>query len=106
MFEVTKHEAKVKVTIEVQDKVRNLNSRKEDGTYEMEAKTAGQLKASSEGKRSLQIKHEKVCAENKIFKNENEALVKEVNSLNVSITALKREVKDVGYKNDNKCQVL
>ena len=94
------------MTIEVQDKVRNLNSRKEDGTYEMEAKTAGQLKASSEGKRSLQIKHEKVCAENKIFKNENEALVKEVNSLKVSIKGLKKDDKYAGYKNEKKCEAL
>ena len=99
--EVTEHEAKVKVIIDLQEKVKNLNSRRENGKDEVEAKAA-QLKAISEEKRSLQIKHEKVCTENKMFKSENGALVKEVNCLNVSIKALKRDVKDVGYKNDKK----
>ena len=102
----TEHEAKVKVIIDLQDKVNNLNYKTLDGKDEMEAKASGQVKAISEEKRSLQIKHEKVCAENKMFKSENEALVKEVNCLNVSIKALKRDVKDVGYKNDKKCEVL
>ena len=103
--EVIEHEAKVKVINELQEKVENLNSRREIGKDEVEAKAA-QFKAISEEKRLLQIKHEKVCAENKIFKNETEALVKEVNSLNVSIKALKRDVKDGGHKNDKKCEVL
>ena len=85
----------------LQDKVKNLDSRREkDGKDEMEAKTAGQLKAINEEKRSLQIKHEKVCAENKIFKNENEALVKDFNSLNFCIKTLKKEVKEIRYKNE------
>ena len=35
-----------------------------------------------------------------MFKKEKEALVKDVNSLNVSNKALKKEIKDQGYKNE------
>ena len=73
-----------------------------DGLSPLEIVGYAKFKAISEEKRSLQIKHEKVCAENKIFKNETE----EVNSLNVSIKALKKDVKNGGHKNDKKCEVL
>ena len=43
--------------------MKHLNSRREVYKDEMGAKVAGQVKALSEEKRSLQIKHEKVCAE-------------------------------------------
>ena len=66
----------------------------------------GQVKSFIEEKRSLKIKHEKVCAENKIFKNKNEALVKDVNSLNVCIKTLKKEVKASRYKNEKNCEAL
>ena len=65
-----------------------LNASREVCKGEAEARAAGEVKAISKDKRSIQIKHEKMCVENKIFKNENEALMKEVNSLKVSNKAL------------------
>ena len=43
----TEHEAKVKVIIDLQDKVKNLNSKSEDGKDEMKANASGQVKAIS-----------------------------------------------------------
>ena len=50
----TEHEAKVKVFIDLQDKVKNLNSKSKDGKDEMKANATGQVKAIIEEKRSLQ----------------------------------------------------
>ena len=54
--EVIKHEGKVKVINDLQDKIKHLNSRREVNEDKMEAKVAGQVLALSEDKGPIKLK--------------------------------------------------
>jgi chromosome segregation ATPase len=64
----------------------------------MKGEVAKQVKPVVDEKRSLQIKHEQICAENKNLKEEKETLMKATNSLNVALKAAKKESKDGVHK--------
>ena len=52
------------------------------------------------------MKHEKVCADNKIIKAENEDLKKDVNSFNVALKTSKKENKDSSHRLERKIEQL
>ena len=56
--------------------------------------------AVKEEKRLLQVKHEKICAEIKLIKNEKEDLVKKCNALSVADKANKKEIFDLKKRLD------
>ena len=55
-------------------------------------------------KRALEIKHEKLCAENKVLKNEKDDLNKELNVAKVALKTTRKEAKDnlQQFKKENK----
>ena len=56
--------------------------------------------------RTLQIKHEKTCAANKILKQENEALSKDLNSASVALKSSRKDTKDVAHRYEKKVEAL
>ena len=63
---------------------------------------AAKVASFAEEKRSLQIKHEKTCAENKSLKNDNENLKKDLNQSSVALKSAKKEIKDQTHKHEKK----
>ena len=59
-----------------------------------------------EANRALQIKHEKVCAENKILKSESEDSKKEINKLNIALKTAKKEGKEISHSLNKKTEAL
>ena len=76
---------------------RNL----EEAKVDVETKKIETLKAD---KRALEIKHEKLCAENKVLKNEKDDLNKELNVAKVALKTTRKEAKDnlQQFKKENK----
>ena len=56
----------------------------------IDATVNDKLKLCSDEKRSLQIKHDKTCADNKIPKQEKETLSKDLNSASVALKSSRR----------------
>ena len=104
--EVNESEVKGKLVAELEKKLEILSERKDNSKAEIETKVAKQVKSVIDEKRSLQIKHAKICAENKTLKNENETLKKDLNTLNVACKSAKKESKDNTYKLNKKCEEL
>ena len=92
-------EAKDKRIAELENIVKVKEEVKEEGS-------ANKIKAVNEEKRALQVKHEKVCADNKITKAENEALKKDLNSVNVALKTSRKENNDSSHRQDRKIELL
>ena len=71
-----------------------------------DAASSDKLKIFSNEKRALQIKHEKTCAENKIIKQDKEALSKDLNSASVALKSSRKETKDVAHRCEKKVETL
>ena len=80
---------------ELQNELSNVSALQ---LSDMKGEVAKQVKPVVDEKRSLQIKQEQICAENKNPKEEKETLMKDTNSLNVALKAAKKESKDGVYK--------
>ena len=74
--------------------VKHLKNKLEVSRTETDNFVDAKVKVIKDEKRSLQIKHEKMCSETKTVKQENENLKKELNSLNVALKSAKKEIKD------------
>ena len=95
-------EAKTRHIVNLEKKVIELGSQltqADSEVNEMEAK----IKNTN---RALQIKHEKVCAENKILKCESEDSKKEINKLNISLKTAKKESKEISHNLSKKTEAL
>ena len=71
---------------------------KNEGCVNVTAK----LKAIGDEKRHLQIKHEKMCADNKTLKNENESLKTDLKGVNIAIKTSQKESKDASHRLEKK----
>ena len=67
---------------------------------------ANKLKAFNDENKSIQSKHEKLCADHKILKGENVDLMKDLNALNVALKSCKKEGNDTAHKNQKKVENL
>ena len=95
-----KHILNLEKTVDTLNKqVSDLNSKTDDIV-------TNKLKPLNEEKRLLQVKHEKICANNKILKNENEIVRKELNAANVAVKTCKKETNDAHHNNNNKISGL
>ena len=73
---------------------------KNEGCVNVTAK----LKAVGDEKRALQIKHEKMCTDNKTLKNENEALKTELKSGCIALKTSQKEYKDATHRLEKKIE--
>ena len=98
-------EKDVKINI-FEKTVKDLNE--EIATLKTKLEDDEKFKVTSENeeKRLLQIKHEKVCAENKALKNDNEAFRKDLNIANVALKTSKKESRDTSHRLDKKIEKL
>ena len=82
----TIHAANESLKKNYEEEVIELHSQKDEIVAE-------KVKVFSVEKRNIQIKHEKTCAENKTFKNENMELKTEINQLKVALRYSKKKMK-------------
>ena len=73
---------------------------------ELKNNVGNRVKNSDKEKRALQIKHERVCADNKNLKAELEDIKKDLNSTNVALKSSKKETKETAYKFEKKVEQL
>ena len=92
-------EAKTKEVFELQRDLQNLHEQQQESI-------ANKVKTSSDQKRALEIKHERVCAENKNLKNEIENTKKDLNSTKIALKSSRKETKDTSYKFEKKVEQL
>ena len=64
------------------------------------------IKAFNDEKRSLQLKHEKTCSENKTLKREKDDLEKEINKLSIALKTSRKEIKEQSHQYEKKVEVL
>ena len=96
------NEAKTRHIVNLEKKVMELGLQLNQADFEvneMEAKL-------KDANRALQIKHEKVCAENKSLKCESEDYKKEINKLNISLKTAKKESKEIAHSLNKKTEAL
>ena len=104
--EVNNNEAHINQIKSLEVEIRQIKSQQKLVETEIEENVKLKVKATTEEKRVLQIKHEKMCAEIKIVKVENEDLKKNINSSNVALKPSRKELKDVIYKFEKKVEQL
>ena len=80
---------------ELQNELSNVSALQ---LIDMKGEVAKQVKPVVDEKRSLQIKHEQICAKNKNLKEEKETLMNDTNSLNVALKAAMKESKEGIHK--------
>ena len=86
--------------------MKEISEKESNAIAHIGTKVASQETSVLEEKRSLQIKHEKICAENKAIKNENNTLSKDINSKNIALKSAQKELKDSAYKSTKKTKRL
>ena len=64
------------------------------------------LKLCSEERRSLQIKHDKTCADNKVLKQVKDTLSKDLNSASVALKSSRKDTKDAAHRYEKKVEAL
>ena len=96
------NESKTYNIAKLEEKIGDLHTelnKKDDLLNSAETKTLDSIRA-------LQVKHEKICAENKNLKHENEDLKKEINSTNVALKGARKEVKENSHRLGKKMEAL
>ena len=86
----------------LEDKVERLH-------HKLDQCKAGETKvvdSITEEKRQIQVKHEKVCAEGKLMKNEIVELKKSYNAETVALRSAKKEIKELTYKYEKKIEAM
>ena len=86
--------------------VKGLNDQIVTLTRKGEDNEKSKVKSEHEEKRLLQVKHEKICAENKVLKNDYEEFRKELNISSVALKASKKDSKDISHRLDKKVESL
>ena len=94
---------------QIDELVKSLEKQKSqtlEAQESLDALAANKLKAFNDEKKSIQTKHEKLCADHKILKGENVDLMKDLNARNVALKSCKKESNDTAHKNQKKVENL
>ena len=91
-------EEKTKIVLDLENENESLREKLTESKIEFDKSLALRVKNVIEEKRQIQIKHERVCAENKNLKDEIDTGKKELNAANVALKYSKRDMKDASYK--------
>ena len=79
---------------------------KRNEVRDLDTSVSHKLKLCSDEKRTLQTKHEKTCAENKILIQDKETLSKDLNSASVALKSSRKDTKDVAHRYEKKVEAL
>ena len=90
----------------LEDQLKKERENKQKVEAEAVANQVKKLNSLSDAKRALEIKHEKVCADNKALKQDKEDQAKEINKLKVALKSSEKEVKNITYQFDKKVATL
>ena len=91
---VNDSEKKYKYIIDLEAIVKTLHEKVGEEKAASEDTLTKEAKAAKEVNRLLQIKHEKICSDNRILKKESEDLKKEIDIKNVALKSALKETKD------------
>ena len=91
-------EEKTKIVLDLENENESLREKLTESKIEFDKTLALRVKNVIEEKRQIQIKHERVCANNKNLKDEIDTCKKELNSANVALKCSKNDMKDASYK--------
>ena len=99
-------EAKDGKILELERNIELLKDHIRNSDPEKDPSLANKLKAVNNEKKSLQLKHEKVCAEQKDVKAENEDLTREVKIAQVAIKSSIKASKDTSHQHEKEVNWL
>ena len=99
-------EEKTKKVTGLEDDKKNLERQLGEALSNIETISTSKIENISEEKRSLQIKHEKMCAENKTLRNELDSVKKDLNSANIAVRTAKKENKEITHKFDKQLEKM
>ena len=91
---------------ELENSINALNEKLAKCNEVKNTDVSDKLKLCSEEKRSLQIKHDKICADNKILKQDKDTLNKELNSASVALKSSRKDTKDAAHRYEKKVEAL
>ena len=91
---------------DLENKIRNLTDQLKKSESEIDSIVDTKVKTFRDEKRALQMKHEKVCAEAKSLKQENENLGKDLKTVNVALKSAKKETKEVSKDTEKNINLL
>ena len=79
---------------------------KRNEVRDLDTSVSHKLKLCSDEKRTLQTKHEKTCAENKILIQDKETLSKDLNSASVALKSSRKDTKDIAHRYEKKVEAF